>query len=370
MATAAPHRTTRPVIDLSGTDLGLPTPLHVREAAKRALDAGATHYTTRPGLDALRQAVAEKLRARNGINVDPAREVLITCGTQEALFVALHAVLRPGDSVLVPQPANPAYAAIARQARARIQSVPGAPAAGFALDAGTLERHATRRTRAIILASPATPSGAVLDAATMERIAALAQGRDLVVIVDESNEPFVYADAAQRSLGALPGMADRTLTINGFSRPYAMHGWRIGYIAGPARLLGPIQQLKQALSICSPAVSQHAALAALTGPQAIVEEAHGLVAERRQAAFTMLTECGIPHLRPAAGYELLLDGHGAGRTGAALARWVERGSEVRLGSGATYGAVTTGWLCLSLTRPAPVLAEAIQRLEPLLAARP
>jgi len=366
---AAPATAHTARIDLAGTDLGLPTPPHVREAAKRALDEGATHYTTRPGLDSLRAAVAEKLDRVNGIRVDPTREILITCGTQEALFVALHFLLRHGEEILIPEPANPAYAAIARQARARVRAIPGDPGLGFAPRLGEIAGRVSRRSRVLILSSPATPAGTVPDEATLNRLAELATRHDLVVIADESYEPFVYDGAVHRSIAALPGMAERTITINGFSRPYAMHGWRVGYVAGPARLIGPIMQLKQALSICSPAVSQYAALAAITGPQSVVDGARTLVADRRTAAFAALERTGIPYARPAAGYHILVHGGGAGRTGADLARWVTRKSNVLLEPGSTYGTVTSAWLRLSLTQPVPLIEEAIQRLRPLLGTR-
>ncbi len=356
-------------IDLSGADLGLATPVHVREAAKVALDEGATHYTTRPGLDALRQAVAVKLADMNGITVKPDGEVLITCGSQEALFVSLHVLLSPGDHVLIPQPANPAYAAIARQAHAQVHAVPGDPERGFALDIEELTRRVTKRTRMLVFASPAAPAGTVADPETLQRIAGLAIARDLVVVADESLEPFVYDRSVHRSIAALPGMAERTITINGFSHPYAMHGWRVGYVAGPARLLAPITQLKQALSICSPAVSQYAAVAALNGPQAFVTEALAEATTRRSAAFAALTEAGIPHLRPAGGLDVLIDGRAQSRTGVDLARWTARQTNVVLGSGSLYGPATAAWLCLSLTRPAPVIGEAIGRLGPLLGSR-
>ncbi len=356
-------------IDLSGADLGLATSVHVREAAKRALDEGATHYTTRPGLDSLRQAVAAKLAHDNGITVNPNGEVLITCGSQEALFVSLHVLLNPGDQVLIPHPANPAYAAIARQAHAQVHAVPGDPGRGFALDVEELTRRVTKRTRMLVFASPASPAGTVADEATLRRIADLAIASDLVVVADESLEPFVYDGAVRRSIAALPGMADRTITINGFSHPYAMHGWRVGYVAGPARLLAPITQLKQALSICSPAVSQYAAVAALNGPHDPVTEALEEATMRRSAAFAALAEAGIPHLRPAGGLDVLIDGRALPRTGADLVRWTARQSKVTLGSGAAFGPCTASWLCLSLTQPASVIREAINRLGPLLGSR-
>jgi aspartate/methionine/tyrosine aminotransferase len=368
-AERATPATGRDTIDLSGDDLGLPTPVHIREAAKRALDEGATHYTTRPGLDPLRRAVAEKLQRVNGVAVDPQREVLITCGAQEALFVALHLVLERGDVALIPQPARPDYAAITRLAGGQVRAVSARSEAGFAVDPDEVAHRLTRRSRALILSSPAVPAGTVLDTAALKRLAEIAIAQDLVVIADESHEPFVYDGAVHRSIAALPGMAERTLTINGFSLAYAMAGWRVGYIAGPARLLGPLQQLKQALSICSPAVSQYAALAALTGPPDPVEEARRIVAERRNAALGALERAGVPHARPVAGYYILIDGRATGRGGMALARWVARETSVRLAPGRAFGALTDSWLRLSLTATPEQLSDAARRLGTVLGTR-
>lgn len=357
------------MIDLAGESLGLPTAAHVREAAKRALDEGATHYTTRPGLDPLRRAVAEKLRRQNGVHCDAEGEVLITCGTQEALFVALHLLLERGDEALIPQPARPAYAAIARLAGGVVRAVPTDAAHGFAVDPDDVARRLTRRSRVLILGCPAVPAGAMPDEAALRRLADLAIAHDLVVVADELYEPFVHDGAVHRSIGALPGMAERTITINGFSTGYAMDGWRVGYAAGPARLLKPLQELKQALSICSPAVSQYAALAALTGPQTALEEARRLVAERRAVTLAALRRAGVPHVRPASGYYVLVDGAALGLKGAALAGRVAREAGVRLAAGSAFGAATASWLRLSLTRPAEQLDEAVNRLGTVLGAR-
>lgn len=361
-ATRAVGRTVPSLIDLSGEDLGLPTPAHVTAAAKRALDEGATHYTTRPGLDPLRRAVAEKLRRDSGVIVDAQREVLITCGTQEALFVTLHVLLAHGDEVLVPQPARPAYAAITRQAGGIVRAIPADPARGFALDPDDVARRLTRRSRVLILSDPAVPAGTVADASILQRLADLAATHNLVVVSDEAYEPFVYDGARHHSFAALPGMAERTITINGFSTAYAMAGWRVGYVAGPAQLMKPIQQLKQALSICSPAVSQYAALAALTGPPTPVEEAYQAVSERRAATLDALQKTGVPHIRPAGGYYILVDGRAVGLTGVALSRWVARRAGVRLAPGSAFGPVTARWLRLSLTQSPDRLANAAGRL--------
>ncbi len=361
-----PESRRRNRINLAQEHLGFATPPEACEAAKRALDAGATHYTTRPGLDPLRAAVSEKLRRDNGITVDPKAEVLITCGAQEALFVVLHVLLSSGDEVIVPQPANPTYAALVRHAHGTVRFVPGDPTQSFELDLGAVRDRLTKRTRALILSAPSVPAGYVPDEAKLQGLAELAVDRNLIVISDESYEPFMHDGFRYQSIGSLPGMAERTITINGFSVPYAMQGWRVGYVAGPRDLLGPIMQLKQALSICSPAVSQYAALGALTGSQDALRKARQTVTERRDAACSALDEVNIRYIQPSAGPFILLSGEETGLKGVSLARYVVRESDVSLAPGSSFGRVTSRWLRLTLAEPPARLREAACRLGPAL----
>jgi aspartate/methionine/tyrosine aminotransferase len=354
------------LIDLRGDRLGLPTPPHVRAAAKRALDDGETHYTTRPGLNPLRRAIAEKLKRENAIRVHPEREVLVTCGTREALFVALHVLLERGDELVVTGPAPRLYGAVARLAGGRARLVAGAPADGFALDAGEITRHLTSRTKAIVLLSPSSPAGAVADADRLAALADLAISRGLVVVSVETLEPFVYDGAVHRSIGSVQGMGERTVTINGFSEAYGLAGWRVGYMAGPESLLGPMTQLKQAMSICSAAVSQHAALAAVTGSTEPLTSSRALVAERRERTFAALAAAGVRFARPAAGYHVLVDSRAAGATNGSLEQAL-RDARLRVGGGAEVGA--PGWLSLALTSPSEDLEEAAARLGSVLAAQ-
>jgi len=211
-----------------------------------------------------------------------------------------------------------------------------------------LARRLTKRSRVVILGAPLVPAGVVHGEAVLEGLAALAIERNLVIVSDEIAEPFVYDGAFHRSIGSLPGMAERTITINGFATAYAMHGWRVGYMAGPQPLLGPMMQLKQALSICSPAVSQYAALAAISGPRAPIERARSLGEERRDAVCLALKKASIPHVRPMAG------------------QYVMRHTRVLLSCTATTRSATASWLRLSLTQPSDQLVAAVGRLAPVL----
>jgi aminotransferase len=334
----------------------IPTAPHVRAAAKRALDAGETHYTTRPGLNPLRRAIAEKLARENGIQVHPEREVLVTSGTREALFVALHVLLERGDEAVITGPAWRTYRDITRLAGGRPKLATADPDRGFALDRKAIAAALSKRTRVVVLANPSAPVGAVADQRSLKEIAELVVDRGLAVVSVETLEPLVFG-RTHHSIGALPGMAERTVTINGFSEVHGLAGWRVGYAAGPESLMGPLTQLKQAMSICSAAVSQHAALAAITGPGEPVDEARKLVKEQRRRALGRLDRAGIGYVRPAAGYHALLDARPAGER-AVFDRL--RAAGVRVGRGSEVGA--DGWLWISLAEDPDVLDETIGRL--------
>jgi aspartate/methionine/tyrosine aminotransferase len=351
------------LIDLSGDRLALESPSHVREAAMRALEDGATHYTTRPGLNPLRAAIAKKLDAENGVRVHPEREVLVTSGAREALFVALHVLLEQSDEAVITGPAPRVYGDITRMAGGTARMVTGDPATGFGIDPELVSRRLTRRARVVVLTSPSTPAGSVADAECLEGLAELAIQRGLVVLSLESLEPFVFEGNQHLSIGALPGMAERTVTINGFDA-YGLAGWRVGYAAGPESLLGPMTQLKQAMSICSSAVSQYAALAAITGPRTSLDAARALVGERRERALAALAAESVSVARPAAGYHLLVDGRAVAAGSDALKQALSN-VRLRLGAGGALGA--PGWLSMALTRPVEELEIAAQRLGAALA---
>jgi aspartate/methionine/tyrosine aminotransferase len=341
------------VIDLSAEHLGLPTPEHVRQGAKDALDAGETHYTTRPGINPLRRAVAEKLAAENGIAVHPEREVLITCGEQEALFVALHVLLEPGDEAILAAPARAADLDVVRMARATPRAPAADPGRGLGLDPEAIARAVTARTKAIVLRAPGLTAPGEDE---LRALASIAAEHELTVIAVESLEPLLHDGAVHLSIATLPGMAERTVTINGFAAVWGLEAWRVAYLAGPESLVGPMIALKQALSICSPAVSQYAALAAVLGPQERVAEARAQVRARSAALVGALSEGGVRCVAPAAGWHVLVEGAAPAAAAAG----------VRVAPGDSVG--VPGWLRLSLTEPPDRLELAGRRLAAALAA--
>lgn len=257
------------VIDMAAGEPDFVTPEVIREASKRALDAGDTHYVSQMGVPALREAIARKLTTENGI-VTTASEVLVTPGGKAALFVAIHALVEPGDGVLLPEPAWVSFRPIIELAGGTVQSVP--LQTGFRLTRDALRAAVTSKTRVIVVNSPNNPTGRVFDAQEREAIIELALEHDLTIIADEIYERVVFAPHQHVSLAADPRTADRTVTVNGFSKSFAMTGWRIGYLAGPERIVNAAAKLHGHSATCTNSFAQAGAIAALAAPRSIVDD--------------------------------------------------------------------------------------------------
>jgi aminotransferase len=288
------------VVSLSVGDPDLPPPPHVIRAAHDALDAGRTRYTHWQGLRELRVAIAEKLGRENGLDYSP-DEVIVTVGAEEALYVALTALVGPGDEVLMADPYFHALPKLVTLAGGTPVFVPAREADGFVLQADEVERRISPRAKALIVVTPNNPTGAVLDANALEALADVARRRNLIVISDEIYERTLYDGARHHSIAALSGMRERTIVINGFSKSYSMTGFRLGYLAAPADMVQALQALKEPLSICTTSVSQWAGLAALTGPQDAAERVR-IYDERRRVLMGGLEAMGIPYVRPRGGF--------------------------------------------------------------------
>lgn len=360
-----PRQTSVPtsgMITLSSGTPDFPTPAHVIEAAKRALDGKRTTYTEWAGIPDLRRAIARKLEHDNGITVDPDAEVLVTNGTQEAMQVICQTFLDPGDEILIHAPYYDEYRRDALLAGARLVPVPTSRRDNFAIDAGAVAERITARTKAIIVISPSNPSGAVQPLAALQRVAALAAERELLVVADELYEKFVYDGARHHSIASFPGMFSRTITINGFSKCYSMTGFRIGYIAAPAELVRAMLPIKHGMTICAPSVSQWAALAALTGPQewfgGVLEEYEG----RRRMWMEALDAMGLPYNRPQGAYYVYLDVSPTGLTGREFGQRLRQDHNIILGSGGAIGTEWASYLRGSLAVPRDVLREGLGRL--------
>jgi aminotransferase len=351
------------LIALARGDPDIPTPLHIVEAAKQALDQGYTHYTHWAGMPELRKAIADKLWQDNSVRVDPETEVLVTTGAQEAVFLVCLALLDPGDEILVPDPHYMTYDTAIVLAGAKTVLVPTFEKDDFEVQTEELARHITAKTKAILLVSPNNPTGGIVRPGTVREIADLAEKHDLIVISDEIYEKFIYDDTQLLSIASLPGMRERTVTINGFSKTYAMTGWRIGYLAAPAGFIRALEAIKHTVSICAPAVSQAAALAALTGPQDCVQEALATYAERRWVLMKGLDEIGLSYSRPHGTFYIFASVASTGLSSMDFAITLLQKAQVLVLSGSAFGPNGEGFVRFSLVAPVPRLEEAIGRMK-------
>ena len=290
------------VISLGVGEPDFGTAWRVREAAIYGLERGRTSYTANHGLLELRQAVAAHLRRRYGLEYDPGAEILVTVGVSEGLDLALRALLDPGDEVIVPEPWYVAYPPCVALAGGVAVPLPTRAAAGFVPEAAAIERLVGPRTRAILLNYPNNPTGAAPTREQLLGLAEVARRRDLVVISDEIYDRLSY-DRPHVPFASLPGMAERTLLLNGFSKTYGMTGWRVGYAAGPAELVAAMTKIHQYTALCAGRSAQEAAIEALRVPDREVEAMVDDYDARRRLIVAGLNRIGLPcHLPQGAFY--------------------------------------------------------------------
>ena len=266
------------------------TPDFIAEAAVEAVKRGFTHYTEIDGTLELRQAISDKLTAENGIDADPGTEITVTSGSQEAMMIAALGFLNPGDEALILDPYYPAYYEDTLLAEAVPVPVPLNEKKDYGIDIEALESRLTEKTRMIWMCNPSNPTGHLFSKQDLEIVADIAKRHDLIVFADEIYEKIVYDGAQHQSIGSLPGMDDRTITVNGFSKAYAMTGWRIGYIAAEKKISATLRKLHYYAALCPNAISQKAAFAALKGPQGCVREMVSEYDRRRKLVLNELSK--------------------------------------------------------------------------------
>lgn len=354
--------------DIIHLEIGEPdsdTPPNVREAAKRALDAGLTHYGPPLGLPQLREAIAADATARKGFPVDPAN-VVVTPGAKPVMSFTLLALGEPGVEVIVPDPGFPIYESMTTFAGATAVPVPLRQEHDFRIDMDELRDLVTGRTRLLIINSPHNPCGSVLTPEDLRAIAALAIERDLVVLSDEIYGRIVY-DGEWRSIAALPGMAERTIVLDGFSKTYAMTGWRLGYAIVPPPLVPVFSRLMINTVSCTATFAQAAAVEALTGPQDAVDA----MVEEFRARRTLVVEGlnalpGVTCRMPSGAFYAFPDVTGTGLDGPGLAERLLVDAGVSVLSGTAFGHVGRHHLRVSYANSRENIARALERMDGLL----
>ncbi len=352
----------RNVIHLEIGEPDFNTPAPVIEAAKEALDQGWTHYGPPQGLPSLRDAIAAAVSRTRGIAVD-AKNVCVVPGAKPILFFAMLALVEPGDEVLYPDPGFPMYRSLIQFLDAKPVPIPLLENKAFSFDLDFVRDHLTARTRLLILNSPQNPTGGVIPESDLRELASLILNRDLIVLSDEIYREITY-DAEAFSIASVPGMLEKTIIMDGFSKSYAMTGWRLGYGVFPIWLVDPINKLMSNSNTCAASFVQRAAIAALNSSQTDVQK---MIAEfrRRRDMFCPAVN-GIPGFRcrlPAGAFYAFANVEETGLTSKQLETLLLEKAGVACLDGAAFGQYGNGYLRLSYANSFENLAEAIRRIE-------
>ena len=357
MASGVPN-----LISLGRGDPDLPTPTHIIQAAVDLMQSRHINYTPPPGMPALREAIVKKMATERGLTYDPVSEVVVTAGAQEAISVVMQTLLDPGDEVLLPDPYYTAYEMATGLAYGKVVRVPTRAEDNFEVQPEAIEAAITPRSRLLVLVSPNNPTGGIISRTALDQIADIALRHNLIVLSDELYERIIFDGATSTSIATLPAMRERTVVINGFSKTYCMTGFRVGYLVGPAALVTPMQEPHHILTICAPTASQHAALAALEGPQDCVEEIVSVFAQRRQVLMDSLSQAGIPYPYPAGAFFVFADIRATGMTSADFAVKVLQEAGVLVFPGTQYGPGGEGFLRISYLAEIPDIKQAVEKL--------
>jgi len=351
------------VISLGIGEPDFVTPRPILEAGRRSLDLGQTGYTSNSGLIELREAVAAHLQRLYGVAYDPESEILITVGVSEALHVAALALIETGDEVLIPQPCYVAYPAVVDFAGGQAVPVATRAAEQFQVSRDDLERARGPRTRGLLIGYPNNPTGAVMDRERLLEVAAFAEANDLWVFSDEIYDQLVYG-VRHTCFAALPGMRERTLLLGGFSKDYAMTGWRVGYACGPAEVIAALRKVHQYIIMSAPTAGQHAAVAALTDPASAAAVAAMVAAydERRRCIVDGLNAIGLPTFEPRGAFYAFPDIRPTGLDGDTFSTRLLYEHGVAAVPGEAFGEAGRGYLRCSYATSLERIQEALARI--------
>ncbi len=351
-------------IALGRGDPDMDTPKHIVDAANKAMRLETLPIMPIAGMPELREAIAVRAKTDHHITVT-ADNVLLTTGGQEGLFLIINALLDAGDEILVPDPRYTSYDQAIEHAGGVMVSVPTYPEDAFDIRIEEIEKRITSKTKALLLVTPSNPTGGIITKESAEAIAKLAVKHNFVVISDEIYGKFVYEPFEHVSIGSLPGMAERTITLSGFSKAYAMTGWRIGYIIAPRNAITAMTAIKQATTGPVAVVSQHAALAAATGSEACIDEFKKIYLERRTLFAAGLDAMGLSYSEPRGGFFFWADSSSTTLRALELSYLLLQEAKVLIFPGTAFGENWSDYLRITILQPTDVLKEAVERMAPV-----
>ena len=349
------------VISLGVGEPDFVTPWHIRESCVHGLQRGYTAYTSNYGLLELRQEIAKMIEADYGVIYDPKCEALVTVGVSEALDLAMRAILSPGDEVLVPEPCYVSYQACVTLAGGKPVSVSTSRENEFRVTVDQLAAALTPRTKALLIGYPNNPTGAVMPREDLAAIAQFAEKNDLIVISDEIYANLTY-DGVHTCFASLPGMRDRTILLNGFSKAYAMTGWRIGYALGNADFIGAMTKIHQFTMLCAPITAQIAAVEALQQGRPSRDRMVAEYDKRRRLMVEGFRNMGLDCFEPKGAFYVFPSIQNTGLTSLEFAEKLLQAEKVALVPGNAFGACGEGYVRCSYAASSKNLSEALDRI--------
>ena len=351
------------VISLTVGEPDFVTPWGIRAESIRSLEHGHTHYTSNSGLLELRRQITAYQKRRFGLSYDPEEEILVTVGGSEAIDLAFRALLRPGDQVIVHEPCFVCYAPLVRLAGGEPVIVETKAEDEFRLTAAALEQAITPRTKAVVLSFPNNPTGAVMEREHLEAVAALLRDKDIYVVSDEIYAEMNYTGRRHVSVASLPDMRERTLVVSGFSKAFAMTGWRLGYIMAPADVMDVMKKIHQYALMCSPTASQYGAVEALRGCEADMQSMVREYDRRRRLILKGLRDLGLPCFEARGAFYVFPDISRFGMSSEDFCSDLLMKERVAMVPGTAFGDCGEGFVRVSYAYSIKNITEALRRLE-------
>jgi len=340
------------------------TPAHIKRAAAESLNRGDVHYAPSAGIPPLRKAIAQRTKIDTGVEVDPEAQVIVMAGANEGILVAMLALLNPGDEVLVGDPNWHHYKSCAALAGGVPVEVPTREGEGFVLRAEAVERLVTPRTKMLVVTSPGNPTGCVVPEAELKKLAALAAERDLIVLSDEIYARIYFGDGPSApSVFSQPGMPERTVIINGFSKVYSMDGWRLGWTVASPAITRHLLKVRQYTTVCVNTFIQHGAAAGLTADQGPVEEMRRAFAERRKVIVEGLRAIeGVTLAEPTGAFYAFPNVKAFGGSSGEVADYLLNAHAIATVDGAVFGPGGEGYLRIAYSCSTEECERGVERL--------
>lgn len=337
------------------------TPWAIRDAAIDSLEAGRTKYTSNAGLRELREEIAAWMERRYGISYGE-DEILITVGGSEAIDLAIRALVAPGDEVIIPEPCYVSYEPITTLTGGVPVHIAARAEDGFRVTAAQIREKLTPRTKILVLSFPNNPTGAILERKDLEEIAEVLKGTDVIVLSDEIYAELTYGENRHVSMASIPGMRERTIVVNGFSKTFSMTGWRLGFAAAPKPLTAVMTKIHQSCIMCAPTTSQYAAVTALRDCDEEIRAMHDEYDKRRQYCVRKLNEMGLTTFEPKGAFYVFPDITSSGMTSDEFCEKLLREKLVAIIPGTAFGSCGEGYVRISYAYSIKHLQEAMKRI--------